>query len=229
MPSPEQLARAARPRHGAVLITVECQQGVVGRDSALPELAAARKVVGCPAARRPAGRGRAREQGCRWCTRWRNAAPTGGAPTATPGCSARPNGSPSSSTPAHRAVSVASRSRSPTRTSSCGGCTASRPSPGTDVDALLRNLGCRTLIVTGVSANVAIPNAVFDAVNLGYTVVVPADAIAGVPADYTPAMIRNTLALVATVDDHRRGAGLPPAAAPADAASRQRDGVSARP
>lgn len=73
------------------------------------------------------------------------------------------------------------------------------PLAGTDVDALLRNLGCRTLVVTGVSANVAIPNAVFDAVNLGYTVVVPADAIAGVPADYTPAMIRNTLALVATV------------------------------
>lgn len=67
------------------------------------------------------------------------------------------------------------------------------------MDALLRNFGCRTLIVTGVSANVAIPNAVFDAVNLGYTAVVPADAIAGVPADYTPAMVRNTLALVATV------------------------------
>ncbi|MGW4672986.1 cysteine hydrolase, partial [Streptomyces sp. NPDC004324] len=31
------------------------------------------------------------------------------------------------------------------------------------------------------------------------TVVVPADAIAGVPSDYTPAMVRNTLALVATL------------------------------
>ncbi|MER6143690.1 isochorismatase family protein [Streptomyces sparsogenes] len=73
------------------------------------------------------------------------------------------------------------------------------PLAGTDVDALLRNLGCRTLVIAGVSANVAIPNAVFDAVNLGYTAVVPADAIAGVPADYTPAMVRHTLALVATV------------------------------
>ena len=45
----------------------------------------------------------------------------------------------------------------------------------------------------------AIPNAVFDAVNLGYTAVVPRDAVAGVPADYTPAMIRHTLALIATV------------------------------
>lgn len=68
---------------------------------------------------------------------------------------------------------------------SYAGCTAS-PIAGTDVDALLRNLGCRTLIVTGVSANVAIPNAVFDAVNRGYTVAVPADAVAGVPSDYTP-------------------------------------------
>ena len=73
------------------------------------------------------------------------------------------------------------------------------PITGTDVDALLRNLGCRTLVVTGVSANVAIPNTVFDAVNRGYTAVVPADAIAGVPSDYTAAMIRNTLALVATI------------------------------
>jgi len=73
------------------------------------------------------------------------------------------------------------------------------PLHGTELDALLRNLDCRTLVVAGVSANVAIPNAVFDAVNLGYTVVVVADAIAGVPADYTPAMVRHTLALVATV------------------------------
>ncbi|MCT7355222.1 isochorismatase family protein, partial [Streptomyces sp. 15-116A] len=73
------------------------------------------------------------------------------------------------------------------------------PIQGTGVDALLRNLGCRTLIVTGVSANVAVPNAVFDAVNRGYTVVVPTDAVAGVPADYTRALIRHTLALVATL------------------------------
>ncbi|MGY1583987.1 hypothetical protein [Streptomyces sp. MN13] len=35
--------------------------------------------------------------------------------------------------------------------------------------------------------------------NLGHTVVVPTDAIAGVPDDYTPAMIRHTLAPVATL------------------------------
>jgi nicotinamidase-related amidase len=69
---------------------------------------------------------------------------------------------------------------------------------GQDVDGLLRNLGCRTLVIVGVSTNVAIPNAVFDAVNLGYQVVVPVDAIAGVPLDYTEVLVRNTLGLVAT-------------------------------
>jgi nicotinamidase-related amidase len=69
---------------------------------------------------------------------------------------------------------------------------------GQDVDGLLRNLGCRTLVIVGVSTNVAIPNAVFDAVNLGYQVVLPVDAIAGVPLDYTEVLVRNTLGLIAT-------------------------------
>lgn len=73
------------------------------------------------------------------------------------------------------------------------------PIRGTDVEVLLRNLGCRTLVVAGVTADVAVPNAVLDAVNRGYVVVVPRDAIAGVPSSYTPAMIAHTLALVASV------------------------------
>ena len=73
------------------------------------------------------------------------------------------------------------------------------PIAGTDVDALLRNLGCRTLVVVGVSTNVAVPNTVFDAVNLGYQVVLPRDGIAGVPVEYTDTLIANTLSLLATI------------------------------
>ncbi|WP_285222713.1 cysteine hydrolase family protein, partial [Frankia nepalensis] len=73
------------------------------------------------------------------------------------------------------------------------------PIAGTDVDALLTNLGARTVVIVGVSANVAIPSAVFDAVNLGYQVVVPRDAIAGVPLEYTDVLIRNSLSLCATI------------------------------
>jgi nicotinamidase-related amidase len=38
-----------------------------------------------------------------------------------------------------------------------------------------------------------------DAVNLGYAVVLPRDAVAGLPREYADAMIDNTLALLATV------------------------------
>lgn len=182
----------------AVLLTVECQQGVVGPGSALPELAeevrssgvlgnVARlvaaahetgvQVVHAVAERRPDGRGANRNARLfRAAERLpvRQLTGTGAVRVAPP-------------------IEVAEEDLVVRRLHGLS------PLAGTDVDALLRNLGCRTLIVTGVSANVAIPSAVFDAVNRGYVVVVPRDAVAGVPSDYTRAMIRHTLALVATV------------------------------
>lgn len=73
------------------------------------------------------------------------------------------------------------------------------PMGGTDLDAILRNLGVTTIVAVGVSVNVAIVNLVMDAVNAGYRVVLPRDAVAGIPADYADAVIDNTLSLLATV------------------------------
>lgn len=73
------------------------------------------------------------------------------------------------------------------------------PMGGTDLDSVLRNLGVQTIVAVGVSLNVAIPNLVFDAVNAGYRVVLPRDAVAGIPSDYARAMIDNTLSLLTTV------------------------------
>ncbi|MBV8179465.1 MAG: cysteine hydrolase [Mycobacterium sp.] len=73
------------------------------------------------------------------------------------------------------------------------------PMGGTDLDAILRNLGVSTIVVVGVSLNIAIPNLVMDAVNAAYRVVVPRDAVAGVPAEYGEAIIDNTLSLLATI------------------------------
>ncbi|MEU4998773.1 cysteine hydrolase [Streptomyces sp. NPDC021622] len=197
MPSYEQLRELLDPAT-TVLMTVECQQGVVGTESALPELAK-----------------EARESGALGnVARLVSAARQAGTQVLHAVAERRPDGRGAN----HNARLFRAAGRLPVQQLS--GTRAVRIAPpievseedfivrrlhglspiaGTDVDPLLRNLGCRTLLVTGVSANVAIPNAVFDAVNLGYTAVVPADAIAGVPADYTPAMVRNTLALVATV------------------------------
>jgi biuret amidohydrolase len=73
------------------------------------------------------------------------------------------------------------------------------PMGGTDLDAVLRNLGVTTIVVVGVSLNIAIPNVVMDAVNAAYRVIVPQDAVAGVPANYGAAVIANTLSLLATI------------------------------
>jgi nicotinamidase-related amidase len=73
------------------------------------------------------------------------------------------------------------------------------PMGGTDLDAILRNLGVCTIVGVGVSLNVAIPNLVMDAVNAAYRVVVPRDAVAGFPTDYGNAVIANTLSLLATI------------------------------
>ena len=73
------------------------------------------------------------------------------------------------------------------------------PMGGTDLDAVLRNLGVSTVVVVGVSLNIAIPNVVMDAVNAAYRVIVPRDAVAGIPAEYGAAVIANTLSLLATI------------------------------
>ncbi|MBD0707525.1 isochorismatase [Streptomyces sp. CBMA291] len=193
-----RLDELIRPDGGVVLLTVECQRGVVDLDGALPELAAAARssgvldniarlvdtahetgvqVIHAVAERRPDGRGANTN-----ARLFRAAARL-------------PVRQHSGST----AVRVAAPIRVADEDFVVRRLHGLSPLAGTGLGPLLRNLGCRTLVVTGVSANVAVPNAVFDAVNLGHTAVVPGDAIAGVPADYTPAMIRHTLALVATL------------------------------
>jgi nicotinamidase-related amidase len=73
------------------------------------------------------------------------------------------------------------------------------PLTGSSLDSVLRNSGVRTLVVMGVSLNVAIPNLVFDAVNRSYQVVLVSDAVAGVPHEYGAQMIEHTLSLVCTI------------------------------
>jgi len=73
------------------------------------------------------------------------------------------------------------------------------PMTGTQLDSVLRNEGITTVVVVGVSLNVAIPNLVFDAVNRAYQVVVVRDAVAGVPQEYGEQVLANTLALLSTL------------------------------
>jgi nicotinamidase-related amidase len=73
------------------------------------------------------------------------------------------------------------------------------PMSGSPLDALLRNSGITTVVVVGVSVNIAVSNLVFDAVNGSYQVVVVEDAVVGVPMSYAREVIEHSLALVATI------------------------------
>ncbi|KUO18035.1 isochorismatase family cysteine hydrolase [Streptomyces dysideae] len=197
MPSYAQLSELLDPAT-TVLLTVECQQGVVGPDGALPELAREARSSGALAnvARLVAA---AHESGIQVIHAIAERRPDGRGANRNARLFRAAERLPVQQLSGTAAVRVAAPIEVTEGDFVVRRLHGLSPIQGTDVDALLRNLGCRTLVVTGVSANVAIPNAVFDAVNRGYVAVVPADAIAGVPSDYTPAMISHTLALVATV------------------------------
>jgi biuret amidohydrolase len=181
----------------AALVTSECQNAVIGRESVLPELAAAAATTVLP-------------NGARICA----AARVAGLPVLHCVAGRRPDDRGSN----HNARLFAAMLKSPVRLDLGTPATdvvpefdvapsdlvlsrihGLNPMAGTDLDPILRNLGVRTLVVIGVSVNVAVTNLVMDAVNLGYQVVLPRDAVCGVPTAYAEAVIDNTLSLLASV------------------------------
>lgn len=73
------------------------------------------------------------------------------------------------------------------------------PFHGTELDQLLRNLGVTTVVATGVSVNIGVTGLTLEAVNAGYQVVLPRDAVTGTPDSHVQSMLEHTLGLLATV------------------------------
>lgn len=73
------------------------------------------------------------------------------------------------------------------------------PFVATELDQLLRNCGVRTVVAVGNSINIGVLGLVLSAVDLGYRVVVPRDAVVGVPVEYGDVVIDNTISLLATL------------------------------
>lgn len=73
------------------------------------------------------------------------------------------------------------------------------PTYGTETFKVLRNMGMRTIVVAGISVNVAIPLVAAQAADEDFDVIVPTDAVAGSPAEYAAAMLKHTVAMVATL------------------------------
>src|SRR4051794_45528 len=188
------LASLVDPAHTAI-VTSEVQNGVVGERSALPALAEAavpmidRLTVLCLAAR-PAG------------VRVIHATASRRADGAGSNTNARlfagVKKSPVALLPGSFEVQVVPELGPEPEDIVLNRYHGLNPMGATDLDPVLRNLGVTTIVATGVSVNVAVTNLVMDAVNLNYQVVLPRNAVNGVPAEYADAVIDNTLSLLAT-------------------------------
>lgn len=193
---PLDLAALVDPSHTAV-ITSEVQNGVVGERSALPAIAEAAAAEMLPSLTRLLPAARAAGVQVVHCTAYRRADGKGANSNARLFMGVRK--SPVALLPGTSEVEVVpALGPEPedlvlTRTHGLD------PMAGTDLDPVLRNLGVTTIVVTGVSVNVAVTNLVMDAVNRGYDVVLPRDAVCGIPQDYADAVIDNTLSLLAAV------------------------------
>ncbi|HVW45201.1 MAG TPA: cysteine hydrolase [Amycolatopsis sp.] len=73
------------------------------------------------------------------------------------------------------------------------------PAWGTELLPVLRGREIRTVVLAGVSLNVALPLTAGEAMHGGFRVVVPRDAVAGTPAEYGEQVLRHTIAMLATV------------------------------
>ncbi|MDQ2649131.1 MAG: cysteine hydrolase [Actinomycetota bacterium] len=193
---PVDLAALLDPARTAI-ITSETQQGVVGSSSVLPALAeeAQRELLPNLAKLLPV----ARAAGVQvvHCTAYRRADGKGANRNAR--LFAGVQKSPKGLEPGSAAVQVMPELGPEPEDLVLTRTHGLNPMAGTDLDPVLRNLGIRTVVVTGVSVNIAVTNCVMDCVNLGYDVVLPRDAVCGVPPEYADAMIDGTLALLATI------------------------------
>jgi nicotinamidase-related amidase len=192
---PLDLRQLVAPGHTA-LVTQEIQRGVVGDLSALPDLAAAAR----PALPRIAELARAaRKAGVPvvHCTAERRADGLGANANARIfQYMARAETKLLPGSPAAAVVPEVPVEESDLVLARLHGLS---PFQGTELDFVLRNLGVRTIVGVGVSVNVAIQNLAFDAVNAGYQMVIPRDAVAGWPRDYVEMVFAHTLGAVATL------------------------------
>jgi nicotinamidase-related amidase len=78
------------------------------------------------------------------------------------------------------------------------------PTLDSELLPVLKGLGVRTIVLTGVSLNLALPITAGHATQAGFRLVVPRDAVGGTPTDYANGVLDNTIAVlgrITTVDE----------------------------
>jgi nicotinamidase-related amidase len=195
---PRDLREIVDPAH-TVLVLQECQKGVIGELSALPEMAAAARVEMIPNLARLAKAARAAGVRVIHATAAHQPDMWGANTNARVFLGVRRS-------PVKLVQGVEAVEPIPEVGPEGNDIVLPRqhglsPFEGTELDSLLRNERIRTIVLIGVSVNVAIINVTFDAVNRAYEVVIPRDAVTGTPIEYVDQVFAHTLGYVATVTD----------------------------
>lgn len=193
---PVDLSELADPRHTAVL-TMEMQRGVMGDLATIPDLAQAVRASGMVAATARV-LAAARTTGARvvHCTAQFRSDRAGSAANA-------PLLAAMMRLPGHLVAGSDAAQLIPELDPQPEDVISARvhglsPFTATSLDVTLRNLGVRTVVATGVSINIGVFGLVLEAVNLGYSAVVPSDCVVGVPAEYGADVLKHSLSLMAT-------------------------------
>jgi nicotinamidase-related amidase len=198
----DRLRRLVQPAHTAI-VTMELQKGIVGDESILPALPVAVREAGildvagrvCRAARasgvrvvhavmeeRPDGAGQA--VNCRiFAVGAKRRAEVGHGPVDI-------------GRPGAALVDELDVQPSDIKVPRMHGMT---PFTGTELDAVIRNLDVRTVVLMGVSLNLGILGAALSALDLGYQVIIVRDAVVGLPKEYAEAVLQHSLAMIATI------------------------------
>lgn len=186
------------PTSNCAVLTMELQRGVVGELSTMPQLADACAETGAlEACGRLVSTARSAGVPVVHCTvSWR--ASRVGTPLNSPLSAALARN------PAQILEGTAAVELTPELGDTSGDLVSGRhhgltPFTGTDLDPLLRSLDVDHVVVCGVSLNVGVTGLCLSAVDLGYRVTVCTDAVVGVPVSYGQDVIKNTLAMLATL------------------------------
>lgn len=71
------------------------------------------------------------------------------------------------------------------------------------LDTLLRNNGVQTIVLAGISLNIGVLGTAIEAVNRGYTAVIPTDCVVGDPPEYGEQVLRYSLRNIAFLGTSR--------------------------
>jgi nicotinamidase-related amidase len=195
MPSTPQVEDLA----ATAVVCVECQNGVLGPDSVLPALAA--DSAGLVANLRRLLDG-ARERGVRVVHATYEGS-LGGEPTGTARLWRALGPATAAWAPGRVETQVLPELLAPTD------MVLPRhhglfPTLDTELLPVLKGLGVRTVVLTGVSLNLALPTTAGHTTQAGFRLVVPRDAVGGTPTDYANGVLDNTIAVlgrITTVDE----------------------------